>query len=126
MEFDGRTIVDVRCQVITLSFSAHADAKGISQLIKMAQPQNVLLVHGEKEKMCQHQLVVLISVREYMKHKVTTEFGIQCYNPPNEGAVVIEIPQSIPIALSTDLVSRPRLRITPPLFTEGVYHPCFG
>jgi Cft2 family RNA processing exonuclease len=37
--------------VKNLSFSAHADAKGIMQLIKMSQPANVILVHGEKGKM---------------------------------------------------------------------------
>jgi len=31
-----------------MSFSAHADAKGILQLIKHVQPKNVMLVHGEK------------------------------------------------------------------------------
>jgi integrator complex subunit 11 len=30
-----------------MSFSAHADAKGITQLIRQCQPSNVVLVHGE-------------------------------------------------------------------------------
>jgi len=34
-----------------MSFSAHADAKGIMQLIQYCEPKNVLLVHGEAEKM---------------------------------------------------------------------------
>ena len=34
-----------------MSFSAHADAKGIMQLIRHCQPRNVMLVHGENEKM---------------------------------------------------------------------------
>ena len=34
-----------------MSFSAHADAKGIKQLIKDVEPRNVLFVHGEAEKM---------------------------------------------------------------------------
>ena len=34
-----------------MSFSAHADAKGIMQLIQYCQPKNVLLVHGEGKKM---------------------------------------------------------------------------
>ncbi len=34
-------------QVHYMSFSAHADAKGITQLIRQCQPSNVVLVHGE-------------------------------------------------------------------------------
>ena len=51
MDLDSRTSLEVRCKVKNLSFSAHADAKGIMQLIKMSQPANVILVHGEKGKM---------------------------------------------------------------------------
>ena len=34
-----------------MSFSAHADAKGIMQLISHCCPTNVMLVHGEAVKM---------------------------------------------------------------------------
>lgn len=51
VEIDKKTIIDVKCKVENLSFSAHADAKGIMQLISMCEPRNVLLVHGEKGKM---------------------------------------------------------------------------
>lgn len=45
-----------------MSFSAHADAKGIMQLIQYCEPQNVLLVHGEGVKM------------EFLKHKIQQVF----------------------------------------------------
>jgi hypothetical protein len=51
IQIDKKTTIDVRCEVKSLSFSAHADAKGILQLIKQAEPKNVMLVHGEKGKM---------------------------------------------------------------------------
>lgn len=47
-----------------MSFSAHADAKGIMQLIRNCQPKNVMFVHGEDVKM------------EFLKEKVEKEFGI--------------------------------------------------
>jgi integrator complex subunit 11 len=34
-----------------MSFSAHADAKGIMQLIDHVKPKNVMFVHGENSKM---------------------------------------------------------------------------
>ena len=34
-----------------MSFSAHADSKGIMELLSHLEPKNVILVHGEKEKM---------------------------------------------------------------------------
>jgi integrator complex subunit 11 len=40
--------VDVGCNVMYMSFSAHADAKGIVQLIERCSPRNVMFVHGEK------------------------------------------------------------------------------
>lgn len=46
-----------------MSFSAHADAKGIMQLIRMAEPRNMLLVHGEAVKM------------EFLKGKIEQEFS---------------------------------------------------
>lgn len=50
-------------QVEYMSFSAHADAKGIMQLIRMAEPRNMLLVHGEAVKM------------EFLKGKIEQEFS---------------------------------------------------
>lgn len=46
-----------------MSFSAHADAKGIMQLIRMAEPRNMVLVHGEAVKM------------EFLKGKIEQEFS---------------------------------------------------
>lgn len=55
--------LDVKLQVEYMSFSAHADAKGIMQLIRMAEPRNMLLVHGEAVKM------------EFLKGKIEQEFS---------------------------------------------------
>lgn len=54
--------LEVRMQVEYMSFSAHADAKGIMQLVGQAEPQSVLLVHGEAKKM------------EFLKQKIEQEF----------------------------------------------------
>jgi integrator complex subunit 11 len=51
VEIDKKTTLEVKCKVKHLSFSAHADAKGIMQIIHQVEPKNVLLVHGEKGKM---------------------------------------------------------------------------
>ncbi|KAI7863739.1 beta-lactamase-like protein [Spinellus fusiger] len=80
VDIDRFTKVQVNLQVSNLSFSAHADAKGIMQLIRHCEPRNVVLVHGERQAM------------EFLKSKIVTEFGIRCYNPPN--GVTIAIPTS--------------------------------
>ncbi|OAD70617.1 hypothetical protein PHYBLDRAFT_1170, partial [Phycomyces blakesleeanus NRRL 1555(-)] len=80
IEIDRFTKVEVNLQVRNLSFSAHADAKGIMQLIRHCEPRNVVLVHGERQAM------------EFLKSKIVNEFGIECYNPPN--GVTISIPTS--------------------------------
>ena len=62
VEIDKKTTIDVKCQVVNLSFSAHADVKGIMHLIQMAEPRNVLLVHGEKGKMYNKQIFFLVLI----------------------------------------------------------------
>ncbi|PIO39150.1 hypothetical protein AB205_0023700 [Aquarana catesbeiana] len=62
LEMEGRQTLEVKMQVEYMSFSAHADAKGIMQLIRQAEPRNVLLVHGEAKKM------------EFLKQKIEQEF----------------------------------------------------
>eukprot|EP00727_Mastigamoeba_balamuthi_P007039 m51a1_g2956 putative integrator complex subunit 11-like (624) ;mRNA; r:657748-660403 len=102
LEFEGgRGSVDIRCKVISLSFSAHVDAKGIMQLISMVEPRSVLLVHGEKEKMA------------IMKEKIQQDFGIPCYAPANHGEAVTATSLSIPVTISTSLLPGKRLRDEP-------------
>ena len=43
--------IEVKIRVFNMSFSAHADSKGILELLSHLEPKNVMLVHGEKEKM---------------------------------------------------------------------------
>lgn len=43
--------VRVNMEVYNMSFSAHADSKGIMELLNHLEPKNVYLVHGEKQKM---------------------------------------------------------------------------
>ncbi|KAI8817616.1 beta-lactamase-like protein, partial [Fimicolochytrium jonesii] len=71
IQIDAHTRVDVNMQVENLSFSAHADAKGILQLIKMCAPRNVMLVHGEKKKMA------------LLKSRIEADLGIPTFDPAN-------------------------------------------
>jgi integrator complex subunit 11 len=50
VQIDGKN-VDVNMQVFNMSFSAHADSKGIMELLTHLEPKNVFLVHGEKQRM---------------------------------------------------------------------------
>ena len=63
VELENGQVVDVKLAVEYMSFSAHADAKGIMQLIHFCQPKNVLLVHGEAAKM------------EFLKQKINQVFS---------------------------------------------------
>jgi integrator complex subunit 11 len=73
-------IINVKCQVKNLSFSAHADSKGIFQLIKQCQPRSVLLVHGEAAKMT------------LLKKQIIDRCMIPCFDPANGS--LIKIPTS--------------------------------
>ncbi|KYQ94230.1 integrator complex subunit 11 [Tieghemostelium lacteum] len=94
VEIDKKTTLEVKCKVHNLSFSAHADAKGIMQLIKMSSPKNVLLVHGEREKM------------GFLSQKIIKDFSIPCYYPANGTTVNFNTQKPIPIDISTKLLKR--------------------
>ncbi|GAX81273.1 hypothetical protein CEUSTIGMA_g8705.t1 [Chlamydomonas eustigma] len=67
---DHNTQMEVKCQVRYLSFSAHADAKGILQMVQQCgPPRTVVLVHGEPSRM------------EFMREKIKRSFQIPCWTP---------------------------------------------
>eukprot|EP00698_Gefionella_okellyi_P004441 TRINITY_DN14096_c0_g1_i1.p1 TRINITY_DN14096_c0_g1~~TRINITY_DN14096_c0_g1_i1.p1 ORF type:complete len:663 (-),score=146.87 TRINITY_DN14096_c0_g1_i1:24-2012(-) len=90
----GGPPVDVRLKVKHLSFSAHADAKGILQMIRQTDPRNVMLVHGEKNKM------------HYLKKKINREFGLKCIDPPNGVTLSVDLPKVVPVQVSAALLRR--------------------
>lgn len=77
IDIDRHTYVTVNMAVENLSFSAHADAKGILQLIRMCEPRSVVLVHGEKNKMA------------FLKQRINGELGIAAYFPANGETVIV-------------------------------------
>ncbi|XP_068600643.1 integrator complex subunit 11 [Brachionichthys hirsutus] len=94
LEMEGRAMLEVKLQVEYMSFSAHADAKGIMQLIRMAEPRSVLLVHGEAAKMA------------FLKGKIEQEFSIDCYMPANGETVAVTTNPSVPVDISLNLLKR--------------------
>jgi len=91
IQIDKNTRVEVNMSVENLSFSAHADAKGILQLIRMCEPRNVVLVHGDKHKM------------ESLKKRVFQELHLPCFDPPNGGVLNVDTEGPIPVQISRDL-----------------------
>ncbi|KAJ2720251.1 Integrator complex subunit 11 [Coemansia sp. Benny D115] len=91
VDIDQYTQVHVNIDVQNLSFSAHADAKGIMELIRQAAPRNVVLVHGEKSRM------------SYLKSKIMGEFGCPCYDPANGELLEIETGQDVRALMSDQL-----------------------
>ncbi|XP_035828983.1 integrator complex subunit 11 [Aplysia californica] len=67
---------------------------GIMQLISHCQPRNVLLVHGEAEKMA------------FLKNKIQEEFGIDCFMPANGETSVIKTRHNIPLDTALNLLKR--------------------
>lgn len=94
LELENKQILDVKLSVQYMSFSAHADAKGIMQLISQCEPRNVMLVHGEAAKM------------DFLKNKIQQEFGIDCYKPANGESVTIETTHNIHVDIPLSLVKR--------------------
>ncbi|KXS21895.1 Metallo-hydrolase/oxidoreductase, partial [Gonapodya prolifera JEL478] len=89
---DRWTNVEVRCKVYNLSFSAHADAKGIMSLISACEPKNVVLIHGEKSKMAM------------LKERIVKEKGIPCFDPGNGTTVTIEVARDFVARVDRELI----------------------
>lgn len=94
IELEKGQITEVKMSVQYMSFSAHADAKGIMQLISWCEPRNVMLVHGEGEKM------------KFLKNKIKQEHGIECFMPANGETAVIPVPATIPARISVELLKK--------------------
>jgi len=90
IEMDGR-MYDIKLRVEYMSFSAHADAKGIMQLIDNVKPDNVMFVHGENQKMAM------------LKTKVEQQFKIPVFKPANGETVVLETPLKVYVDISDEL-----------------------
>ncbi len=92
IDIDGKTTVPVNLQVKNLSFSAHADAKGILQLIKNCKPRNVVLVHGDPSKM------------SLLKDLIKRQFNLPCFMPANGEMICVKDSGMIPARLERRLL----------------------
>ena len=90
----GKQKVPVNLKVQYLSFSAHADAKGIMQLISQCRPKNVVLVHGEKAKM------------SFLCTKIVQEFNIPCFFPPNGTSISMAATMDVPLSINSNLYEK--------------------
>lgn len=66
--------------------------QGIMQLIQNCEPKNVMLVHGEAEKM------------QFLRTKIREEFSIETYMPANGETCIISTPVKIPVDASVSLL----------------------
>lgn len=87
-------MVHVKMQVYNMSFSAHADSKGIMELLNHLEPKNVILVHGEKEKMKQ------------LCQKVKDQLKVPCFYPPNHSVTKIHTEPKVDIQIASSLINR--------------------
>lgn len=93
LEFDKQTL-EVRMRVEYLSFSAHADARGIMQLISQCRPGHVLLVHGEASKM------------EFLKSRIESETKLPCSMPANGEIALVSTRPHFNVRAPTDMLKK--------------------
>lgn len=83
----------VKMSIKNVSFSAHADAKGIINLLRNIDPDEVIFVHGDKNKMANFKPLV----EEQLKRKV--------HMPANHAPLFIKAAQTKKVRLSDRLTS---------------------
>lgn len=104
-----------------MSFSAHADAKGIMQLIRTCEPKNVVLVHGENLKMdfLKDQIIkefgifiVVEILKNFSDNNWSSNFffcnsimsGIDCFKPANGESITVKTRNVVPANISVRLL----------------------
>ena len=93
IEIDGE-IIDVNCEVYYMSFSAHADQKGLLQLINNISPKNLMLIHGDVEAM------------KKFKETCQTQIPAKIIMPENKENVAFnESPKYEQVSISKDLLN---------------------
>lgn len=85
--------LNVHMAVKSMSFSAHADARGIMQLIRVCEPRHVVLVHGEAAKMA------------VLKGRIGREMGLPCWDPPNGQVVEMESGWEVPVTIKNAILN---------------------
>lgn len=90
---ESEQTLPVACQVRQLSFSAHADSKGILSLVRTVNPATVVLVHGERRKMVP------------LKAKIEGLFNVQCHLPQNGEALRLPAERVIRARISSSFLT---------------------
>jgi integrator complex subunit 11 len=54
-EGDSGESMNIRCTLLNMSFSAHADARGITRTVRRLNPRSIMLVHGNEAKIKEFQ-----------------------------------------------------------------------
>ena len=93
IEIDGE-IIEVKCEVHYMSFSAHADQKGLLQLINNISPKNLMLIHGDYEAM------------KKFKETCQSQINAKIIMPENKENVTFnECPKYEQVSISRDLLN---------------------
>ncbi|KAI5189633.1 integrator complex subunit 11 [Nematocida minor] len=77
----GGIVYPVRMKVKNMPFSAHADQKGILSLVQQCEPNNIVLVHGDIQRM------------KRLKQILETSLSIPTLHPPIGATINIERPK---------------------------------
>ncbi|KAL0265568.1 UNVERIFIED_CONTAM: hypothetical protein PYX00_011280 [Menopon gallinae] len=85
---------DVNMKVENLAFSAHADAQGILQIVEQCKPKNVLLVHGEKQRM------------KALKRRIEKELHVPTFYPRNGTMIGIRDSNTVSVDVSRSLLKK--------------------
>lgn len=81
---------EVKMNVSKMAFSAHADHKGITNLIDFLQPQHTVFVHGEAERM------------KNLSKFIEEKSGIKCHCPANFESLLIDIEENAKVVYELD------------------------
>ncbi|KAF7684119.1 Integrator complex subunit 11 [Astathelohania contejeani] len=90
----GGTEYEVNMAVKNLAFSAHADEMGILQLIEQCSPRNVVLVHGELQRM------------KALRRKIQDNLNIPTYFPGNGSIITIPSNNTVSLKIETELLRK--------------------
>ncbi|KAI5151135.1 integrator complex subunit 11 [Enteropsectra breve] len=84
------TTLQVNAKIENLAFSAHADAAGVLKIVGQCKPRQVMLVHGDKNRM------------KTLKQMIRAKYPVPVHMPAN--GMLLRIPCENSVTLSVDKI----------------------
>eukprot|EP01138_Halocafeteria_seosinensis_P000257 gb/GECG01000264.1/.p1 GENE.gb/GECG01000264.1/~~gb/GECG01000264.1/.p1 ORF type:complete len:356 (+),score=43.85 gb/GECG01000264.1/:1-1068(+) len=85
-------IIEVKCRLLSIPYSAHTDRDGIIEMVSKLRPTNVVLVHGE------------VTGMTVLQHQLQHKLYVPTFSPANHTELMLPLGRRILVEVDTDAI----------------------